>query len=168
MSDAPDNPKPVKRWPPAVVELGYHLYASSAQQNVSEAARQLSAITKEEVPATTAYDWANAGQWAERYGREKQVAIDVPAMAHVGVLAVAGLTAVRYLSKVAAGHEPYDRDRVAVNQYMESAARSLILAAAKTDGRRKPKPKAADDLPDLTTLSSEDLEALESRLRQQG
>jgi hypothetical protein len=158
--------KPVKRWAPEVIELAYQTWAGAADRNVAETVRQLASNGIGTIPDSTISHWRDVGNWEGRRLLELSGVATVPAEMHVNELSVAAIPAIRYLAEVSRGAVKPDRDRVDVCKHLETAARSLILQAAKQDGRRKPVPQRASQQANLPTDPTE-LEALEARRREQ-
>jgi hypothetical protein len=158
--------KPVKRWAPEIIELAYQTWAGAADRNVAETVRRLTDQGIGTIPDSTISHWRDVGNWEGRRLLEVSGVATVPAELHVNELSVAAIPAIRYLDQVARGTVKPDRDRIAVCQHLETAARSLILQAAKQDGRRKPVPQRAGSPVNLPTDPTE-LEALEARRREQ-
>lgn len=153
------------RWSPDVIEMAYQLWARDAGQNVAEVRRRMTTILDTAPPENTIREWSQRDGWRDRWKAELRASTPVPTEEHVQSLSVAAVSAVKYLSLVAAGTVPYDKDRVAVNQYLETAGRSLILAAAKQSGRGASQRAARvhGGTVDLSTLTPSELYQLEQQ-----
>ena len=157
-----------RRWPAEIIETAYQVWAGSAQQNAAAAYRQLSTVLSDTPPENTIREWIRVHGWTDRSRTELAVAAKLPGQLHVERLQVAGLQATEYLASVTTGHSIPDTDRIKAAIHLESAARSLILQAAKqqTDGRRKRQPPQPDrDTVDVDTLDSAQLEQYEREQR---
>ena len=157
-----------RRWPAEIIETAYQVWAGSAQQNVAETARVLSTVLATSPSEDVVRYWRNAGDWPSRAQSDLAVAAKLPGQLHVERLQVAGLEATEYLASVTTGRVIPDTDRIKAAMHLESAARSLILQAAKqqTDGRRKRLPPQPDrGTVDVDTLDSAQLEQYEREQR---
>ena len=157
-----------RRWPAEIIETAYQVWAGAAKQNVAETVRTLGGILAVAPPASTVQEWRDRSDWASRARSELAVAAKLPGQLHVERLQVAGLEATEYLASVTTGRVIPDTDRIKAAMHLESAARSLILQAAKqqTDGRRKRQPPQPDrGTVDVDTLDSAQLEQYEREQR---
>lgn len=158
-----------RRWPPEIIETAYQVWAGAAKQNVAETARLLAGVLAETPPVNTIHGWRDTGDWPTRARSELAVAARLPGQLHVERLQVAGLEATEYLASVTTGRVIPDTDRIKAAMHLESAARSLILQAAKsqTDGRRKrlPPPSPGPGAVDVDSLDSAQLEQYEREQR---
>ena len=157
-----------RRWPAEIIETAYQVWAGAAKQNVSETVRLLAGILPEVPPVNTVHLWRHRQDWANRDRSELAVAARLPGQMHVERLQVAGLEATEYLASVTTGRVIPDTDRIKAAMHLESAARSLILQAAKqsTDGRRKRQPPQPErGTVDVDTLDSAQLEQYEREQR---
>jgi hypothetical protein len=163
--------KPVKRWAPEVIELAYQTWAGAADRNVAETVRLLAGLLDEAPPDSTVYLWCDRDNWDDRRRLELSGSPLIPSALFVSRIEVAAPQAISFLAEVAAGQHT-EADQTVLDRQIRAASliadyqRSLILQAAKQDGRRKPVPQRASQQANLPTDPTE-LEALEARRREQ-
>jgi hypothetical protein len=162
----------IKRvWSEDVRRQAYDLWAGPAQQNVSEAARQLSEIVGETVGQTTVHSWSVTDRWKDRQAVEQLAAVPVLMDQYVARLWVAVPNAIYTISAIASGelsaasnaqHVDLDR-RLRAATFIVDKAQALLLKQAdrtqRTGGRRQ-----AAVAVDLKSMTQEQLRTYEAEL----
>jgi hypothetical protein len=168
------SPNPIipRVWSDEVRSQAYDLWAGPANQNVSEAARQLTVILETPISPTTLHGWMVTERWRDRYAVAQLAAIPALMDEYVSAVWVAVPSAISTLSAMASGELLSSPERRAAAQFIVDKAQQLLLAQAKakptatnTSGVRLARiPESVD----LASLNSTELEQLESQLREQG
>jgi transposase-like protein len=166
------NPIIPRVWSDEVRAQAYDLWAGPANQNVSEAARQLTVILETPISPTTLHGWMVTERWRDRYAVAQLAAIPALMDEYVSAVWVAVPSAISTLSAMASGELLSSPERRAAAQFIVDKAQQLLLAQAKakptatnTSGVRLARiPESVD----LASLNSTELEQLESQLREQG
>jgi hypothetical protein len=158
----------IKRvWSDEVRRQAYELWAGPAQQNVSEAARQLSEIVGETVGQTTVHSWSVTDRWKDRQAVEQLAAVPVLMDQYVTRLWVAVPASLSTLQSLASGTlsgDPSDLDRrLRAAQFIVDKAQQLILKQADSSRRQGTGNRAAATV-DLKAMTPEQLRTYEAEL----
>jgi hypothetical protein len=158
----------IKRvWSDEVRRQAYELWAGPAQQNVSEAARQLSEIVGETVGQTTVHSWSVTDRWKDRQAVEQLAAVPVLMDQYVTRLWVAVPACLSTISSIASGTlsgEPVDLDRrLRAAQFIVDKAQQLLLKQADRTQRTGDRRQAAVAV-DLKAMTPEQLRTYEAEL----
>jgi hypothetical protein len=158
----------IKRvWSDEVRRQAYELWAGPAQQNVSEVARQLTAIVGEPVAHTTVRGWLDGERWRDRHAVDQVADTRQTMDQFVAVLWVAAIPALRTIDSLASGTlsgEPVDLDRrLRAAQFIVDKAQQLLLKQADSSRRQGTGSRAAATV-DLKSMTAEQLRTYEAEL----